>query len=156
MDTLRIIAMETELAVKVRETMASPGYGHPATGSVARGHGPCRHCLEPFVVGEDRRILFTMNSFAGMEAIPQPGPVFVHERACERYAEDGGYPERLLEFGAVLDGYDGAQLVVQRETVLDGNQNEALQRLFADDAVRYVMVRDAKAGCYDFRIERAG
>jgi hypothetical protein len=156
MNELRVIAMETELAAKVRETMSSPGYGHPATVSVAKGHGPCRLCLQPFAVGEDRRILFTMNSFAGLEAIPQPGPVFVHERVCERYAEDGVYPARLLEFGAVLEGYDESQLVVRRETVLDGSQEAALDRLFDDERVRYVMVRDAKAGCYDFRVERKG
>ena len=154
MSELKVIAMETELAAKVRETMASPGYGHPATVSLAKGHGPCRHCLQPFVVGEDRRILFTMNSFVGMKAVPQPGPVFLHERVCERYAEDGGYPARLLDFGAVLDAYDEAQLAVRRETVLDGTHEVALRRMFMDAAVRYVIVRDAKAGCYDFRVER--
>jgi hypothetical protein len=90
MSELKVIAVATGLVEKVRATMASPGYGHPATVKVATGHGPCRHCLAPFVVGEERRILFTLNSFDGMELVPQPGPVFVHERDCERYAEDGG------------------------------------------------------------------
>jgi Protein of unknown function (DUF1203) len=156
MSELKVIAVATELAEKVRETMASPGYGHPATVKVATGHGPCRHCLEPFVVGEDRRVLFTLNSFEGMEAIPQPGPVFVHETACVRYDEDAGYPAGLREFGAVLDGYDERQMVVRRELVADGTQEIALRAIFADDAVRYVMVRDAQAGCYDFRVERGG
>jgi Protein of unknown function (DUF1203) len=134
--------------------MSSPGYGHPASVKVATGHGPCRHCLEPFVVGEERRILFTLNSFEGMEAIPQPGPVFVHEQECVRFAEDAGYPAKLREFGAVLDAYDERQMIVRRELILDGTQETVLRRMFEDDAVRYVLVRDATAGCYDFRVER--
>ena len=154
MSELKVIAVATELVEKVRETRVSPGYGHPVSVQVATRHGPCRHCLEPFVVGEERRILFTLNSFDGMELVPQPGPVFVHERNCERYAEDGGYPPGLKELGAVLDGYDERQMVVRRELVTDGTQEIALRAIFADDAVRYVMVRDAQAGCYDFRVER--
>jgi Protein of unknown function (DUF1203) len=154
MNELRVIAVGTELADKVRETRVSPGYGHPVSASVAKGHGPCRHCLQPFVVGAERRILFTLNSFEGMDAIPQPGPVFVHEEPCERYAEDGGYPQRLLEFGAVLDGYDAHQMVVRRELITDGTQELVLREMFGDGAIAYVMVRDGKAGCYDFRVER--
>jgi hypothetical protein len=155
MKKLRVVAMGTEMAEQARNTMKSPEYGHPATVSVATGHGPCRHCLQPFVVGEERRILFTMNSFAGMEAVPQPGPVFVHERACSRYAEDAGYPAALLPFGVVLDAYDDRQLPLRRELVFDGSQENELQTMFEDEAIRYILVRDGKAGCYDFRVERA-
>ena len=104
MSELKVIAVATELVEKVRETRVSPGYGHPVSVQVATGHGPCRHCLRPFAVGQDVRMLFTLNPFEGVAPLPQPGPVFVHERDCERYAEDGGYPPRLKEFGAVLDG----------------------------------------------------
>ena len=51
-------------------------------------------------------------------------------------------------------GYDERQMVVRREFITDGTQEIALRAIFADDAVRYVMVRDAQAGCYDFRVER--
>jgi hypothetical protein len=139
MNSLKMIAIETELVDEMRATMLSPGYGHPVSVKVATGHGPCRHCLEPFVVGDK---------------IPQPGPVFVHRRECRRYSEDAGYPARLVEFGAVLDGYDERQRVVQRELVTDGGQEEALLRMFEQASIRYVLVRDAEAGCYDLRVER--
>jgi hypothetical protein len=154
MSELRVIAVATELVERMKAKMVSPGYGHPVSVQVAKGHGPCRHCLAPFVVGEERQILFTLDSFVGLEAIPQPGPVFVHERSCERYAEDGGYPPRLREFGAVLDGYDARQMVVRRELITEGTQEAMLQGMLQEAAIRYVMVRDAQAGCYDFRVER--
>ena len=154
MSELRMIAIASDLAEKVRETRLSPGYGHAVTAKVATGHGPCRHCLRPFVVGEDVRLLFTLNSFDGVAAIPQPGPVFVHEEMCERYAEEAGYPAELLKFGVVLDGYDEEQMVRRRERATDGTQESVIEEMLRDPKVRYVMVRDGQAGCFDFRVER--
>ncbi|NYF90083.1 DUF1203 domain-containing protein [Tunturiibacter empetritectus] len=154
MSELRIVAVASDLAQKVRESRLSPGYGHPVTAKVATGHGPCRHCLRPFVIGQEVRLLFTLNTFDGVAPIPQPGPVFIHEAECERYAEQAGYPEELLPFGAVIDGYDADQIVRRRETVTDGSQPAVIEQLMRDPMVRYVIVRDGKAGCYDFRVER--
>ncbi|WP_433985288.1 DUF1203 domain-containing protein [Tunturiibacter empetritectus] len=98
--------------------------------------------------------MFTLNTFDGVAPIPQPGPVFIHEAECERYAEQAGYPEELLPFGAVIDGYDADQIVRRRETVTDGSQPAVIEQLMRDPMVRYVIVRDGKAGCYDFRVER--
>src|SRR2546429_2622724 len=55
-----------------------------------------------FVPGEDRRILFTYDRFAGVESLPQPGPVYVHAEACARYSEDAGFPERSEEHTSEL------------------------------------------------------
>jgi hypothetical protein len=154
MSEFRMIAIASELANKVRETKLSPGYGHPVSAAVATGHGPCRHCLKPFAVGQEVRMLFTLNPFQGVAPIPQPGPVFIHEAGCERYAEDAGYPDELLRFGAVLDGYDAGQMVRRRETVTDESQELVVEQMMSDPLVSYVMVRDVKAGCFDFRIER--
>jgi hypothetical protein len=155
MSELRMIAIATELADKVRTTMASPGYGHPVTAKVAAGLGPCRHCLQPFAVGEEVRLLFTLDPFNGVAPIPQPGPVFLHEEACERYAESGGYPDGLLQLGALLDGYDAEQMIRRRELVAKDVSPEGLmQEMLIDPLVRYVMVRDPNAGCYRMRVER--
>jgi hypothetical protein len=59
-----------------------------------------------------------------------------------------------LRFGAVLDGYDRDQLVRRRETVTDGSQEATIEKMMQDPLVRYVIVRDGSAGCYDFRVER--
>ena len=154
MSEFRMIAIASELTNKVRETKLSPGYGHPVTAKVATGHGPCRHCLRPFVVGQDVRMLFTLNPFEGVAPIPQPGPVFIHEAECERYEETAGYPEELLPFAALLDGYDAEQMVRRRKRVTDGSQEEAIREMMRDPLIQYVMVRDGDAGCFDLRVER--
>ncbi len=155
MSEFRVIAMASELVEQARATRLSPGYSHPVTAKVATGHGPCRHCLRPFVVGSDVRLLLTFDPFAGVGAIPQPGPIFVHEAACVRYEERAGYPAELLGFGAVLESYDAEQMVRRRELVEDGSQESRLRTMLSDPLTRYVMVRDRKAGCFDFRVEQA-
>jgi Protein of unknown function (DUF1203) len=155
MSELRIIAIASELADQVRATMVSPGYGHPVTAKVATGLGPCRHCLQPFAVGEETRLLFTLNPFDGVASIPQPGPVFLHEDECKRYGEEDEYPEGLLQLGALLDGYDAEQMIRRRELVAKDVSPETLMReMLMDPLVRYVVVRDPNAGCYRMRVER--
>jgi hypothetical protein len=54
----------------------------------------------------------------------------------------------------VLDGYDAEQMVRRRELATDGSQEVIIEKMMRDPLVRYVMVRDAKAGCFDLRVER--
>jgi hypothetical protein len=151
---IQAIALPTEVAEQVWETMKSPGYGHPASTAVAKGHGPCRHCLRPFRIGEEERTLFTYSPFREDGMIPLPGPIFIHTERCERFQQESGYPVELAVYGAVLDGYDADQRVVTQRKIADGGHEAAIVEMFGDAAVRYVMVRDLKAGCFDFRVER--
>src|SRR5688572_10561985 len=105
MTAFRIVALPTATAAAVRDTGRSPGYGHPTHRERARGHGPCRHCLRTFRIGEEDRILFTYDPFAGAEPLPLPGPVFIHAEPCQRYPEDGGFPAELLEHPLTLNTY---------------------------------------------------
>ena len=154
MTAIRVIALPTDTVKQVLSTMKSPGYGHPAHTDDATGHGPCRHCLRPFRVGEERRTLFTHNPFYKLAPIPLPGPVYIHAELCERFNEAGGYPTELLPYAAILDGYDREQRVVSQRPVTDGTQEAAIQEMFASDELQYIMVRDLGAGCFDFRVER--
>ncbi len=101
---IKIVAIPTEIAAAVRETGKAPRNGHPAYRDVAVGYGPCRHCLRAFVKGAEDRILFTFDQFQGIGQVPLPGPIFIHAAACERYPEDGGYPEGLRQYASVIDG----------------------------------------------------
>jgi uncharacterized protein DUF1203 len=83
----RIAAIPMEVAEKVRRTMRSSFHGFPAHAELATDDAPCRHCLRIIVAGQDRQILFTYDRFAGVEPLPQPGPVYIHENPCPRYCK---------------------------------------------------------------------
>jgi hypothetical protein len=153
---IEAIALPTEVAEQVWETMKSRGYGHPAFTAVAKGHGPCRHCLKPFRIGGEERTLFTYNPFREPNMIPAPGPVFIHTDRCERFAQASGYPAELLPYGAVIEGYGTEQQILERRKVYDGTQEAVIRGMFENASVRYVMVRDLKAGCFDLRVVRKG
>lgn len=154
MTKIRVIALPTETVKRVLETKNSPGYGHPAHTEIAKGHGPCRHCLRLFRVGEEKRTLFTCNPFYGLGTVPAPGPVFIHAELCERFAEEAGYPQELVSYSVVLDGYDREQRLMTQRRATAGEQEAVIAEIFKDISVSYVMVRDGEAGCFDFRVER--
>lgn len=153
--TFRVLAMPQSTADKLRSTMRSPGYGHPASVEVATGYGPCRLCLCAFRIGEERRILFTFDPFYQLEPLPLPGPVFIHEHECQRYDEHSGFPEDLRSHRLTLNAYGTGRRLLAQEYVEDGAVEPFIERLFADNQILYIHVRDTEAGCYDFRIERA-
>ena len=154
MQSYRVVAIDDRIANAVRQTLRSPGYGHPAHAEVATGYGPCRQCLKTFAIGDERRILFTYDSFYGRESFPLPGPVFIHEHDCERYPEDAGFPVDMLTHRLTLNAYGAGRRLVGQRYVSNGVVEVELQRLLQDRDVAYIHVRDTDAGCYDFSIER--
>ncbi|MGE5278184.1 MAG: DUF1203 domain-containing protein [Acidobacteriota bacterium] len=151
----RVVAVSEGLAERVRTSRKSPGYGHPAHSELATGYGPCRLCLRDFEVGVERRLLFTLDPFHGFETFPLPGPVFIHEEACDRYPEDAGFPPDLLSHDLTVAAYARGRVLRAEERVGAGEAEGAVGRLLARGDVDYLHVRDTEAGCYDFRIERA-
>jgi hypothetical protein len=154
MQPYRVVAIGDRIANAVRKTLRSPGYGHPAYAEVATGYGPCRQCLKTFAIGDDRRILFTYDSFYGRESFPLPGPVFIHEGDCDRYPEDAGFPVDMLTRRLTLNAYGTGRRLVAQRYVSNGIVEPEVQRLLQDRDVAYIHVRDTDAGCYDFSIER--
>jgi hypothetical protein len=154
MQNYRVVAVGDPIASAVRRTMKSPGYGHAAHAEVATGYGPCRQCLRTFAVGEERRILFTHDPFHGKESLPLPGPVFIHEGECVRYPEDAGFPSDILTHSLTLNAYGAGRRLLAQRYVTDGIVEPELQQLLQNRDVAYIHVRDTKAGCYDFSIER--
>ena len=100
-------------------------------------------------------MLFTYNPFDGRDSYPSPGPIFIHEQACEPYAGNGVFPEDLRSLPLVLEGYGRARCVVAQERVQDGKVEAAIERIFALPAVEYIHLRNLEAGCFIAQIERA-
>ena len=156
MPPFRVVAIPKEIAEAVRTTRVAPVYGHPAHAEVATGYGPCRLCLRDFVIGNDRRVLFTYDCFRGKESLPLPGPIFIHEGACERYPEDAGFPADSRRRPLTLNAYGRGRRLIAQEYVRDGSAEPVIARLLDTRDVDYIHVRDTNAGCFDFSIERAG
>ena len=154
MSAYRVVAVSESLAGKVRSSRQAPGYGHPVHSEIATGYGPCRLCLRDFEVGAERRLLFTLDPFHGIETFPLPGPVFIHEEECDRYPEHGGFPPDLLSHDLTLAAYARGRVLRAEERVGGEDVEGAIGRLLARSDVDYLHVRDTRAGCYDFRIER--
>ena len=157
MAAYRVVAISEGLAEKVRSSRRSPGYGHPVYAEVATGYGPCRLCLRDFEVGVERRLLFTLDPFHGLELFPLPGPVFIHENECDRHPEHAGFPEDLLSHALTLEAYGRGRVLRAEERISggDGEVEGAIARLLERGDVDYLHVRDTEAGCYDLRIERS-
>ena len=150
----RTVPIATDVAETARRERLSPQYGHPAHTETASGYGPCRLCLDTFRVGEDERLLFTYDPFAGLDPFPSPGPIFVHTEGCSPFAAPSGFPEPLRALPLVLEGYAAGRWLVAREHVLTGEVEAAVDRIFGHHAIAYVHVRNAEAGCYIARLER--
>jgi len=155
MTPIRVIAIPTAIAHAVRTTNKDPRYGYPTHVELARGHGPCRHCLKTFSIGKEKRTLFTYDPFGGVDEVPLPGPIFIHTEECDRYPEDIGYPEGLRQYPAMLAAFGERRRLVAEALVDDGSQPAVIEELFRRPEVEYIHVRDKCAGCYDFRVERA-
>jgi Protein of unknown function (DUF1203) len=154
MSSMRIVALPTEVANLVRETLRAPVYGFPAHKEMAADAVPCRHCLRLIAAQVDEAILFTYDRFAGVETLPQPGPVYVHAKNCPRYDENAGFPEELCDSPRTLEAYARGRRLIAQEYVVDGKFETGIARLFANSDVDYIQVNSTTAGCYTFRVER--
>jgi hypothetical protein len=155
MSGFRVIALSERFAEKVRQTMKSPGYGHPVHAEVEDGHWPCRVCLKRGEPSGQRRLLFTLDPFHSLEELPLPGPVFIHEEPCARHAEDAGFPDDLRRVPLAFNAYGKGRKLRAQEYVENGEVEPTIASLLARDDVDYLHLRHKAAGCYLARIERA-
>jgi hypothetical protein len=142
-----------EIADEVRRTRRSPGYGHPAHLELASGTGPCRCCLQPFVPGQDERLLFTYRP-PGADSLMAPGPVFIHARHCQAFAAEG-FPEGLRELPLAFEARHSGSRVSELSRRGDVPAEAQMRVLFEDHAAQWLHLRHAEAGCYIARVERA-
>jgi hypothetical protein len=146
-------ALPQEVATYVREHGRDPTWGHGAVTELAMGVGPCRLCLRTFREGEEMRVLFTHDSYAGVAEFPQPGPVYIHADNCDRY-DGGGFPPELRELKLTFEGVAAGPRVVALERT-DGEGVEAvIARLLDLPDVDFVNVRNTEAGCFVARVDR--
>jgi hypothetical protein len=148
-----VTGVTEEMARFVREHGRDPIWGHATVIQPATGFGPCRSCLRTFREGEEERILFTHDTYAGVSEFAQPGPVFIHAEECERYRGEG-FPPDLRELELTFEGVAAGPRVVALERTTGHEATCALADLFDTDDVDYVNVRNTEAGCFVARVDR--
>jgi Protein of unknown function (DUF1203) len=153
-NSLRVVAIPTELAEAVRKNATDPQFGFPVHTAGAGAGWPCRHCLDWIAEGKERATLFTLDPFAGVEKLPLPGPVYVHADGCARYPENAGIPMKLMSSPRTLNAYGRGRRLIAQEYVDFANAEATIERLFVRPNVDYIHVRSTTAGCYTFRLER--
>lgn len=150
----RVLAIPENISSQVRRTLVSPQYKSLAANvSVANGYGPCRSCLKVFDQGRDRRIYLTYNSFDGLSPLPDPGPIFIHENECSRFAADH-FPPDILELPIYLEAFADESRLVERVAMSRESVDAQIAGLFVNDQVRFINLRNAEAGCFIARVEK--
>lgn len=116
---------------------------------------PCRVSLADAEVGESVLLLPFIH-----QPVDTPyrssGPIFVRETAEEAQPAVNEVPaflrHRLLSFR----GYDANGMMIRAEVAEGGDVEGVVGRLFSTPAVSYIHVHNAKPGCFNCRIDRAG
>jgi len=152
--SFRVVPIASDIAGEVRKSLRSPQYGHPAHVDIGSDHPPCRLCLRRIRPGEERRILFTYNSFTISDPYPSPGPIYIHEGECSAFEGDSIFPEELKKLSLTLEGYGAGRWLVAREQPAEDEIEKAIDRIFRNPAARYIQVYSSKAGCFIAHVER--
>jgi Protein of unknown function (DUF1203) len=154
MTLFRFIGIPTVVAATVRRTGHAPEYGHPVHREIATGYGPCRHCLQTFAVGQEDRLLFTYQPFTAPDALPAPGPVFIHAVDCPRF-DATTVPDDFRTIPLVLESYGDEGRLLNQIRVGSRAVEDALTEALATPGTEYCHVRNGEAGCFMARVEPA-
>lgn len=122
-----------------------------ATGS------PLRCCLRR-ARPDDDVLLISYAPLRQRSPWREVGPVFVHARACDGWAEEAGLPPELRRGPRVLRGYreDGSLDYSAIRIVCEGDDVAGpLQELLAGPGVHEVHVRALAEQCFTYRVRAA-
>jgi uncharacterized protein DUF1203 len=151
----KVVPMPNSLVEKARETRMLPQYkGLPASSAIATGYGPCRSCLKTFNEGEEERLYIAYNPFEGLSDLPLPGHIFIHTEHCDEFNAEG-FPTDLLDLPLLLEGYEDNSCMTRREKVDKADPDTQIEGMLADSSIRFLNIRNAEAGCFIARIDRA-
>jgi hypothetical protein len=152
--TLRIHGIPTREVERLRSG-GSDANGQPPLVRVAEGPAnPCRHCLGLIAEG-DRKLVLAYRPFAGPQPYAEVGPIFLHERCCQRYDSESLPDWFVFLDPAVVRGYD-QQDWIRYDTgqVVAGRElTEVCRDILHDPTVAYVHIR-SKFNCFQCRVDR--
>jgi hypothetical protein len=154
----KIVPLSEEYASKIRESQKDD-FGHDVVEQIATGLGPCRVSLNPFVKGQDIRLLISHSPFVIDNAFNQPGPIFIHKKDVEAYKDSHRFPPEIkanrVSFPLSLIGYSREQKMIFTQLVGDNDVDVLIPEIFEKHSeIEYLHARNAEAGCFICKIER--
>ncbi len=157
MPQFQCIAIDTATAERFRATGKDDnGNTLRRMAATAEGGFPCRHCLRLGEPGE-MMLLGSYNLPRPRGIYWTPSPIFVHERACERFAAKNEIAPTVVANGLVsLRSYDAAdQCIYDLGHVGNGHEIDAqLARALDDERTAFINIHTARPGCMLTRVEK--
>lgn len=126
-----------------RRCIADSDYGYP-----------CRVSLEDARPG-DELLLLSWEHQPAASPYRASGPVFVRRGAKRAVLPPGVVPPYVSRRLISLRAYDRAHMMVGAAVREGADAVRELERMFADPAVAYVHLHNAKRGCFSCLAERA-
>jgi hypothetical protein len=116
---------------------------------------PCRVSLADAVAGEE--ILLLPYAHHDVDSpYRASGPIYVRRGAARASLAPGEVPACVTRRLISLRAYDASALIVSAEVVEGAAVAAQLGRLFADSAVAYVHLHNARPGCFSCLATRSG
>ena len=84
----------------------------------------------------------------------ETGPIFIHQEACQPYAETEQFPPDFRQ-GRVLRAYDSSDNMIDAEVVNNETPESVIDRLLDNPQTAYLHARSVSRGCFTFKIARA-
>lgn len=114
---------------------------------------PCRITLEDALPGEEV-VLLTYTHQAQATPYRSSGPIFVRRNATATRSVINQVPEQQRRRLLSVRAYDSNHAIVDADVVPGHDLETLIERFFADAAVRYLHVHNARYGCYACRVDR--
>lgn len=120
----------------------------------ARPGFPCRVSLADAEIGETVLLLpYTHHDVS--TPYRGSGPIYIRRGVAAANPKVNEIPVLLRHRLLSIRGYDAAGMMAAADVVDGGELEAAIQRLFADERVRYLDVHNARPGCFNCRVVRA-
>jgi hypothetical protein len=119
------------------------------------GGVPCRVSLEDAAPGET---VYLLNHVHHDVASPYraAGPIFVRESATTAKLAPNELPKMLERRLLSVRAYDAQAMLVTSEVVEGASLRAAIATMFAQEDIAYLHVHNARPGCFNCTIVRAG
>jgi hypothetical protein len=114
---------------------------------------PCRVSLVDAEPGE-RVILLPHQHHDVAGPYQASGPIYVREQANRAHPDVNEVPDAVRRRVLSVRAYDATGIMVEADVTEGANLEDAIDRLFADAAVAYLHLHNAKPGCYSCRVDR--